>query len=39
MIRVAHLAAAAGLPTPPNFDTNNIPTRRLAQLLDLPAPL
>ena len=38
MIRVAHLAAAAGLPTPPNFATDNICTRRLAQLLDLPAP-
>ena len=38
MIRVAHLAAAAGMPIPPNFDTDNVPTRRLAQLLDLPAP-
>jgi aminoglycoside phosphotransferase (APT) family kinase protein len=38
MIRVAHLAVAAGLPTPADFATNNIPTRRLAQLLDLPAP-
>ena len=38
MIRVAHLTAAAGMPTPPNFATDNICTRRLAQLLDLPAP-
>lgn len=38
MIRVAQLTAAAGLPTPPDFATNNICTRRLAQLLDLPAP-
>lgn len=38
MIRIAHLAAAAGMATPPNFATDNIPTRRLAQLLDLPAP-
>lgn len=38
MIRIAHLTVAAGLPTPADFATNNIPTRRLAQLLDLPAP-
>jgi aminoglycoside phosphotransferase (APT) family kinase protein len=38
MIRIAQLAAAAGMPTPENFATNNICTRRLAELLDLPSP-
>jgi aminoglycoside phosphotransferase (APT) family kinase protein len=37
MIRVAHLTRAAGIPTPDDFATNNIPTRRLAELLKLPA--
>jgi aminoglycoside phosphotransferase (APT) family kinase protein len=38
MIRVAHLTAAAGLSTDPNFAVNNIPSCRLAHLLGLPIP-
>ena len=33
MIRIAALTEAAGLPTPENFAVDNIPSRRLAELL------
>jgi hypothetical protein len=38
MIRVAQLAAAAGMPAAPDMDSNNIPTQHLARLLELPFP-
>jgi putative sterol carrier protein len=39
MVRVAAIMQAVGTPTPtPDFQTNNVPTQRLAQLLDLPPP-
>jgi len=38
MIRIAQLTRAAGLFTPDDFETNNIPTQGLARLLDLPPP-
>jgi aminoglycoside phosphotransferase (APT) family kinase protein len=38
MIRIAHLACAAGLPIPDDFATNNTATQGLARLLDLPPP-
>lgn len=38
MIRVATLTRQAGMPTPEDFDVNNICTRRVAALLELPAP-
>jgi aminoglycoside phosphotransferase (APT) family kinase protein len=38
MIRIAALTRAADLPTPENFETNNICTQGLARLLDLPPP-
>jgi aminoglycoside phosphotransferase (APT) family kinase protein len=38
MIRIASLTRAANLPTPEDFETNNICTQGLARLLDLPPP-
>ncbi len=39
MVRVAAIMQEVGTPTPtPDFQTNNVPTQRLAQLLGLPPP-
>jgi aminoglycoside phosphotransferase (APT) family kinase protein/putative sterol carrier protein len=39
MVRVAAIMQEVGTPMPtPDFQTNNVPTQRLAHLLDLPAP-